>query len=1011
MRVAFLISLGAALISGSLTAAEADRILYNRDVRPILSDKCFFCHGPDEKTREAGLRLDVAEAAYADNDGVIAIVPGKPEKSELVFRIETDDPDELMPPAKAHKELSKEEMAILKRWIAEGAEYQDHWAFVNPVRPKTGRIRPNDKTRNEIDVLVQRHLKDVGGEASPTADRTTLIRRLALDLTGFPPSYEEVDAFVQDRSRDAYERLVDRYLSSPHFGERLAMKWLDLVRFADTVGYHGDQTINQTPYRDYVIKAFNDNMSYDQFTREQLAGDLLENPTQNQLIASGYNRLLMTTQEGGAQEKEYLAKYATDRVNNLGSVWMGATLGCAECHDHKFDPYTMKDFYSMQAFFADVEEKGVYNHRAGDRPPNIEILADDLVAEVATLKKEIEKLEGSLVIRTAQQKKAYKEWDTEVHSKLTGRIASHDDNWVDDRPLRKGKQNGAWVYHDSEHGKVLTGKESRYQKGDGAVVQHFLSDVTDGHKVQPDDMVFAYVYLDPSDPPETLMLQVHGKNWEHRGYWGADKVPFGPKGTDNPAHLRMGDLPAAGEWVRLEVPLDEIGLKKGQLVNGLAFTQFGGAVWWDAGGFHTSAGDGMNIPKDLVEVIRKTPSKRTGDEQDKIDRLFVDRSPLYDKVRVEMETRQNRVKEIQKKAIKYPVTKATTPRPIRILPRGDWMNESGPEVQPAIPEFLGKLETGDRRATRLDLANWLVDRDNPFTARVLMNNLWAMYFGRALSTVHDDLGNQGAWPDNGELLDWLAVEFMESGWDVRHMVRQMVTSHAYRQSSLASAEAREWDPYNKHLARQGRFRVDAELVRDGALKISGLLVDEVGGDSVRPYQPAGYYRELNFPKRTYKASEGKDQYRRGLYTHWQRTFTHPSLLAFDAPSRENCTANRDRSNTPLQALTLMNDPTYVEAARAFAERIVTEGGSSLEERVNWASRQVLLRDADDRTLKVLSGVYSKHVAEYRGDAAAARELLSVGDRPQAESVDPVEHAAWTSVARVLLNLHETVTRN
>jgi len=773
-------------------AGEEEPIRFNRDVRPILSDKCVFCHGPDEAQRKADLRLDDPESALADRGGYRVVEPGDPEASELIYRIKTDDEFDKMPPEDSGKELSDEEIAILERWVAEGAEFKPHWSLVPPERPPVPEVADQSWPRNPIDRFLRSRMEAEGLEPAPEADRAALLRRAHFDLIGLPPSLQELDAFLNDSRPDAFERAVERLLASPRFGERTAIDWLDLVRYADTVGYHGDQEHHISPYRDYVVRSFNENKPFDQFTVEQLAGDLLPDATVEDRVASAYNRVLQTTHEGGAQDKEYLAKYAADRVRNLSSVWMGATMGCAECHDHKYDPYTQKEFYQLEAFFAELNERGAYagpNSSPTLRPPEIEV-------------------------------------------------------------------------------------------------------------------------LDPVDRNELEQVEA---------------------------------------WIAaLEAERDAT-----------------------TGG--NDGGASEDIEAELAEL-------------------------------------EKRKEEIESRARRVMISESVEPRVIRLLPRGDWMDDSGPIVEPDVPEVLPDLGVTGRRATRLDLARWLTRPDHPQSARVFVNRLWSRFLGEGISRSLDDNGSQGAPPTHPALLDWLAVEFVESGWDIKHMVRLIVTSSAYRQSSTVPSDLRALDPENRFFARQTRRRLPAELIRDNALAISGLLVERLGGPSARPYQPAGYYAFLNFPKRTYKADADLDQYRRGVYVHWQRQFLHPMLRAFDAPSREECTAKRPVSNTPLAALTLLNDPSFIEAARVFAARALLEGPESDAERIAWAWRKALSRAPSDRERQTLERLLEAERATFAANPEAASKLLATGLAPNPEAIEPTELAAWTSVARAILNLHETITR-
>jgi hypothetical protein len=781
-------------LGSALAGHAAPKIVeFNRDIRPILSDNCYHCHGPDAKHREADLRLDVREVAVSAK----AIVPGNADQSELVARIFNPDVDQRMPPPASHKTLTPEQKELLKRWIAEGAVYQGHWSYTSPTKPNV------PAGTNGVDYLVQQRLAEAGLKPSPEADRRTLIRRLYQDLTGVPPKPEQVDAFVADPDPQAYRRVVEQLLAAPQYGERMAIGWLDVVRFADTIGYHSDNPRNVWPYRDYVIGAFNEDKPFDEFTAEQLAGDLLPNSTQQQKVASCFNRLLLTTEEGGAQPKDYEARMLTDRVRAIGTVWLGQTFGCCQCHDHKFDPIQTRDFYSMGAFFADIQEPILGRREEGLALPDPQQSAElaRLEAEIATAEQLVEALEVAPEKRSASQK---------------ARLA----------------QQGA-------------------------------------------------------KPAPQL----------------AD------------ARTRLSQARKAKTALEAQ------------------------------------------LPRCLVSVSMSTP------------------------------------------------------RTVRLLPRGDWMNESGPVMQPALPAYLPGPKIEGRRLTRLDLARWINSRGNPLPARVFVNRLWKQFFGIGICRTLDDLGSQGEWPTHPQLLDWLACEFMDSGWKVKQLVRTIVTSHTYRQTSAATLDQLARDPDNRLLARQSRFRLDAELVRDSALAISGLLSPKIGGPSVRPYQPAGYWENLNFPTRTYTADSGEGQYRRGLYTWWQRSFLHPSLLAFDAPSREECTAERTRANIPQQALVLLNDPTYVEAARVLASRILKEGGADTRSRLDWAWRQALGRKPRADELAVVSDVLKKHLAQYAHDPAAAKAVLEVGLAQPPKDVSPAELAAWTSVARIILNLHETITRS
>ncbi len=799
-------------------SARADELSYNRDVRPILSDNCFACHGPDKNQRKGKLRLDERDVAIARK----AIVPGKPGESSLVARIESAAADEQMPPPDSHKKLTAPQKEILKKWIAEGAKYEPHWAY---IAPKKSEIR---NPKSEIDTFILERLAKEKLAPSPEADRVTLIRRLTFDLTGLPPTWAEVQAFAKDKSPKAYESLVDRLLASPRYGERMAIFWLDQVRYADSIGYHSDTPMTVWPYRDYVIQAFNSNKPFDRFTVEQLAGDLLPNAKLDQKVASTYNRLLQTTEEGGGQAKEYEAKYAADRVRNVGSVWLGVTLGCCQCHDHKFDPFSTKDFYGMAAFFADVQEPSI-----GGRGPGTKL---------------------------------------------------------------------ATPYQEAE-----------LKKKDDAIAAAKA-------KLKTVEEVF---------------------------------------------------LPEQAEWEKAA----------------------------------------KNLPANIQAILKaeKRTPKQTNDLKAYYLANLAETKSLRDEV-AKLEADRNSYASTIPSCL---VTQSGPPRTTRVLPRGNWLDETGEVVKPATPHFMISTTISNPRGTRLDLANWLLAKENPLTARVFVNRTWKLFFGAGLARSLEDLGLQGETPSHPELLDWLALEFQD-GWDVKKLVKQIVMAKTYRQSSNPKSETRnpkDADPFNRLLARQNRFRLDAEFVRDNALSVSGLLANTIGGPSVKPYQPAGYWAALNFPTREWQNDKGAGLYRRGMYTHWQRSFLHPSLLAFDAPSREECAIERARSNLPQQALALLNDPTYIEAARAFGERILRDGGKAPAERIDWLYRQALSRPPTADEAKVLAEYFAKQLQAYTASEADAKKFLAIGDRPLPKELPLAELAAWTATARVVLNLHEFITRN
>lgn len=999
------------LLSATMQFAEAKKIDFNRDIRPILSDKCYACHGPDPAVRQAELRLDIKEGAFSEPSGYPIIVPGEPENSELVLRITHEDIDQRMPPKNSNRQPTQEQIDTLIQWIAEGAIWDEHWAYNPPKKVEPPEVQKSDWIHNPIDNFILHRLESEGLEPSFKAEKRTLIRRLHFDLTGLLPTPGEVEQFVRDDRPEAYEDLINRLLSKPQFGERIAIYWLDLVRYADTSGYHSDENVSIWPYRDYVIKAFNENMPFDQFTLENLAGDLLPNATAEQKVASGYNRLNQTTAEGGAQAKEYLTIYAADRVRTTASVWLGATLGCAQCHDHKFDPFTAKDFYSFAAFFSDIQGPGVYG--GGSKwDPIVMLPTTEQQSELQEIDDELARLRKVFELSSPGLKAEQTKWEEEILTLLASTDPA-DFAWVDDAQSNGGRTEGKWKFVGKTEAPVYSKKFSRIQiAAPDQLIQHQFHNANRKITLAEGDKLFAYVWLDPENPPQTIMLQWNDGNWDHRAFWGEDKITYGEIGSDTPAHKPMGELPTLGEWVRLEVDPTLVGLKAGSVLNGMAFTQYGGKAYWDVAGTETTLGTVTknSHPDAVIKAVQVDTFVRTTNQRKQIVDYYRQIAPALDGIRNQISEFEKRKNEIRSKTSYSLTTVSVQPRTTRILPRGNWLDDSGEIVDPMIPEFMGDLGINNRRPTRLDLAKWVVSRNNPLTARTFVNRLWALYFGTGISRVLDDLGSQGEPPVHSDLLDWLAVEFMESGWNVKHIVKLILSSNAYKQSSKPNDELQEKDPYNRLIARQSRWRLDAELIRDNALLLSGLLIPTIGGPSVRPYQPVGYYSNLNFPKRKYVHDKGESQYRRGLYTHWQRTFLHPSMMAFDAPSRQECTAERSSSNTPMQALTLLNDPTYVETARVFAGRIIKEGGDTPEDRIKWAYHQALSRQPSDKELEIVTVLFEKHKTEFSSNPDSAKTLVAVGEAPETQGIEPTELASWTSIARVILNLHETITR-
>ena len=1175
-------------------AAPAEPVRFNRDIRPILSGNCIFCHGPDANHRKGKLRLDLRDAALAAK----AFVPGKPEESELVKRIRTHDETDVMPPPESKKTLTQKERDLLVRWIAEGAVYEEHWAYTPIKRPPVaaGATAP-------IDAFITKALAAQGAKMSPEAGRRELLRRLSLDLTGLPPSPDEVAAFVADSAPDAYAKQVERLLASPHFGERMAVWWLDVARFADTVGYHGDQNQRIFPYRDYVINAFNTNKRFDRFTTEQLAGDLLPNPTDEQRVATGFNRLNMMTREGGAQPGEYLAKYAADRVRTVSAAFLGSTMGCAECHDHKYDPFTLRDFYSLSAFFADVKQWGVYSDYSYTPNPDLRgynneyPFPPEIVVDSPYLRDRLARTDRDLAaLAPAAAAAAAPEALTAWEAGTLAFLAEHPDGWVLPpfvvaNAVTGGVTNVVADADGTMHiAKWDDKKDLRVELAPGAGrvaalrVDALPHDATGGRTAR--------------EKPRVAILQVSLLLKHADGREEKVAMLFADSHTKTPRYRGGEELPGVTEGWRLDKdkwaePRESVWLPERPLQLAVddrlvLLIRPGHADALRVAVSPVSTGTPLERPDPAVlrATLEPPPANRSPEQKDLAARAWMygtgagDWAAYKTLLTARQECRDGRAHTL--------VTEAKPPVLTRVLPRGNWQDESGDVVSPATPAFLpalakakkslppvapveivwmedelpaggesvsdgpatfitsepgpvfsgktslkrtspgrsqdvylngpstytlpdkprlfahvwidpaspptaimlqfnngdwehravwgdidaidfgakgtpGKLHQGslpeagkwvrlevdaaalglhagavirgfaftqfggtvhwdkagvagefdpsllpEHRLSRLDLAEWLCAPENPLTARAVMNRLWKEFFGRGLSIAVEDLGGQGDPPSHPELLDWLADEFRSSGWDMKHMIRTVVMSAAYRQSSNLRPERMEPDPLNRLLSSQNPRRLDAEFVRDNALAIAGVLNPDLGGPSAKPYQPPGYYSQIQFPDRDYIAHTDDRQWRRGLYMHWQRTFLHPMLANFDAPAREEGVCARPVSNTPQQALTLLNDPTFVEAARLFALRILPAGDDTA--RIQQAMQLALARPASARELESLAKFLAAQREAFQAAPEDAKKYNAIGLKPVPDGIDPVELAAWSSVCRVVLNLHETITR-
>ncbi len=1175
-------------------------VSYNQDIRPILSSKCFACHGPDSAARKAGLRLDNAEDAYRDRDGIAAVTPGDLEKSLLIERIHAEDPDDVMPPPESHKSLTESEQEVLVRWIEQGAKYEVHWAWTPPVLPTPPTVA-TESPQSPIDAFIRARLEQEQLPWKPRASRETLIRRATFDLTGLPPTLEEIDAFLADTDPGAWKRVVDRLMSSPRFGEHWGRMWLDAARYADTHGLHLDNYREMWPYRDRVIELFNENQPFDQFVVGQLAGDLLSEVQLQDQVASGFVRSHPTTSEGGAINDEYRMIYSVDRTNTFGTVFLGLTAGCAQCHEHKFDPISQEEYYGIYAFFnntteaemdgnakahapvvkvpstdqasrldqiteelkiarenrdapdpemdaaqlafeqewsrnsnrwqvitpeqltasggAEFEALPDGSHRAtganppkdtytlttlidgatfrairleglpdasmpGNGPgrsPNSNVVLSEIEAQVIGVDEELNDIGEPVTIQftgawadhaqpkfpvnaaidgdTTTTDKGWavsgfdlKEARTAIFSsdelfgseglsRLTvrflfesqyaqhafGRVRfalaeqPHPDPeelaWIDDHQDNGGTTytDGAtrdWNWVTGPDHPVHSGDRSRLQEVDqDRIIQHYFLGASSTRTIQEGDRLYGWVWIDQQQPTKTVMLQFHANNsWDHRAFWGEDLINFGGTGVDVVAHRPMGELPTKGQWVRLEVDAAHVGLTPGSVLDGFAFTQFGGKAYWDDAGI---LGYGELLQ---LEPLLSTPVEfRTEKNAQKVRRWFRERhSPLFIALLEQIQTLE---KERSSLEGMIPTTLVAAERQdrrvTRMLDRGQYDHPVGDPVKPAVPAFLPPMPEGAPE-NRLGLAQWLTDPQHPLLARVTVNRIWQQLFGTGLVRTSEDFGLQGEWPSHPELLDWLARDFIDEGWDFKRFIQSLLLTDTYCQETHITELDLERDPGNRLLARGPRFRMDAEMIRDQALFLSGLLVEKMGGPGVKPYQPKGLWKAVGYSGSntvSFTQDEGEALYRRSIYTFWKRTSPPPYLAILNAPNRETCVVRRERTNTPMQALLLLNDIQYVETARHLAERLqrdLPEGTD--QQRITHLWRLATARFPTAQESSQLESFLTELRSHYQQNETAAVELLSVGDSPRDEAISATEHAAWTLICNLVLNLDEIVTK-
>ncbi len=1032
-----------ALALGPYASAE-ERVEFNRDIRPIFSDTCFACHGPDVAKVKAKLRLDSFEAAIKGGKSEKpAIVPGHPEKSQVMERLLTKDADEHMPPADFHKVLTAAQIDTVRRWIKQGAEYQGHWAFIPPSKPATPTIPANG---NAIDAFLAQGLAAKGLSPNGDAPKTTLLRRAALDLTGLPPTDADLQAFLRDASTEAWPKAVDRLLASPRYGENMAMQWLDFARYADSNGFQSDTQRTMWPYRDWVIKAFNDNKPFDQFTLEQLAGDLLPNATRDQIVATAFHRNHRLNGEGGRIVEEWFAENVIDRVETTGSTWMALTMNCCRCHDHKYDPITQKEFYQFFAYFNSNQESGVLGdfggagttRRGGNTPPLLSLPTleeqkkiDDAASVLATA-------EAALNNTPAEQPELYHKW-------------------LSDKRLAFSQSGTPWNILEGE--KVAAEQGTTFKR------------LEDGTWLALGTAPAKETYLIESQPAAGLLTAVRLEAFPDDSLPGKS-LGRGSNGNFVLSSIDVRLVTADGKTSSLPITKAETdfdqpgwsiaGLAKAPPAKGKAKKAAPGSVGWAIGGnipenrvhrqaIFTVAPTLIPTGAKLIVVLRHDSfgghsigrfRLNTSSQDAKL--LSLKSDPKSETLRRLLGRPDAELTDINRKAIaklftespEHPrqqamdkVTAAKTsldnakgapvnimvmkesdkPRDAFLLLRGEY-DRIGPKVERKLPAFLPPLPEGAPN-NRLGFASWLVSGRHPLTGRVWVNRAWERFFGVGLVKTSENFGSQAEWPSNPALLDWLAVEFVDRKWDMKAMHKLILTSAAYRRSAAVTKDMLEKDPDNRLLARGPRFRLPAELIRDQALAISGLLVEKQGGPSVKPYMPEAVWDETSVygDMRNYKPDMGEGLYRRSLYTIWKRTAAPPSMLLFDSAGREVCTVKRSRSNTPLQALSLLNEVTYVEAARKLAELTLRQPGD-LSVRLAWAFHRVTSRDANPKELAVLRQGLERRLQTYANDLASAKKLLAAGASPPAADLKPEEVAAWTVTANVLLNLDETVTR-
>ncbi|WP_435010261.1 PSD1 and planctomycete cytochrome C domain-containing protein [Tundrisphaera lichenicola] len=991
---------------------RSGRVDFDRDVRPILSDTCFPCHGPDKARRKADLRLDTREGAFLGVDGRHPFEAGKVDESEALLRISSDDLNERMPPRDARRQLSAAEIETLRRWVREGTEWKEHWSLLRPRRPVVPTIKEPSRARNPIDSFVLERLDREGMCPSPEADRTTLIRRATLDLTGLPPTLDEIDSFLKDTSPDAFEKIVDRLLASPRYGERMALAWLDAARYADTNGYQGDGTRTMWPWRDWVVRSLNENLPFDRFTVEQIAGDLLPEATQSQRLATGFHRNHMLNGEGGRVPEESRVDYVVDRVDTTSTVWLGLTIACARCHDHKFDPITQKEYYGLFAYFNNLPESGGVD-RGGNAAPVMKVMTPESEARLAELRVAIEAAKARLDAALPEIDAEQAEWERS--------ISDPSPSWIVADPISISSRAGATLTR-LEDRSILAGGESPSTDVHEVVFRTDQAHLTGlrlealSHESLPS--------LGPGRAPENgnfvlnelevEIVSLDAPSQIQKIAFDGPQADFSQPGWDVSGVI---DADPASGWAVMGAPSRDltatfpfktpVGFPGGTELR-LRFHYESKHDQHTMGRFRLSTSSDPLLPPQVAQALAIPSDRRDETQRASIREHYrLHLSARYRKIEAELAADRQSQGDFEKSIPEVMVMEERPePRPSAILIRGAW-DKPGEPVQPGVPSRLITLPS-DAPPNRLALARWLVDPAHPLTARVAVNRAWQTFFGVGLVKTSEDFGVQGTPPSHPELLNWLAVEFVEHDWDVKALHRSIITSATYRQSSKVTPEALERDPENRLLARGPRHRLASTILRDQALALGGLLVEKIGGPPVFPYQPPGIWEEMSFGKIRYQQDHGEGLYRRSLYTFWRRTVGPPDL--FDVAARQVCTVRQPTTNTPLQSLILLNDVAYIEAARGLASRLLNQRGPTVEDRVELAFRMSTSRKPNKAEREVLIDGLRRQLDHYRADPEAALMLVSIGESPRDPGLDVPELAAYTVLASTILGLDETITK-